>query len=167
MLARRLGLTAVLVATLAAACSPIESPAPGTPAASAPAPSGQEIAIICAPDAQAPPYLGDPCPAATVAVELAVAPMRLPIVRIVIEAGPFFCNDIWPGVGIVVPCYEPMVQPGQFMHAWVSFAQSTEVAAVLLGRDLPLEIGSPLPTPPPWTATLVKAETPPAGWSMP
>jgi hypothetical protein len=87
--------------------------------------------------------------------------------RVVIEPGPFFCNDVWPGAGVEVPCYAPAVQPGQFMHAWVSFAQSTQVAAVMLGRDLPLEIGSPPPSPPPWTTTLVTVEVPPAGWSMP
>jgi len=164
--ALRFGPIAVLVGTLAWACSPTQSPVPTTLPATALPPSAAAD-VSCTPDAQAPAYLGDPCPAVTVAVELAVAPVRLPIARVVIEPGPFFCEDVWPGVGIVVPCYGPMVQPGQFMHAWVSFARSTQVAAVMIGRDLPTDVGSPPPTPPPWTATLVKVETPPAGWSMP
>jgi hypothetical protein len=53
------------------------------------------------------------------------------------------------------------------MHAWVSFTGSPKVAAVMVGRDLPSEIVSPAPTSPPWTATLVRVEVPPAGWSMP
>ena len=119
------------------------------------------------PDPQAPASLGDPCPAATVAVELAVAPVRLPVIKVVIEPGPFFCDDVWPGVGSQAPCYGVLVRPGQFMHAWATFAGSPQVAAVMLGRDLPVELGSPGATPPPWSATLVTVAVPPAGWSMP
>ena len=159
-------MTLALIAGWAAACAPTPSTMPSQSAVSVVA-SPRPIDVACTPDAQAPAYLGDPCPPATLAVELAVAPVRLPISRVVIEPGPFFCNDVWPGAGVEVPCYAPAVQPGQFMHAWVSFAQSTQVAAVMLGRDLPLEIGSPPPSPPPWTTTLVTVEVPPAGWSMP
>ena len=167
MVARHLGLTAVLIAGAAVgACAPTPS-APPSQSAAAVAASPASIEVVCTPDADAPAYLGDPCPPAIVAVELAVAPVRLPIARVVIEPGPFFCNDVWPGAGVEPPCYAPMVQPGQFMHAWVSFARSTEVGAVMLGRELPLEIGSPPPPPPPWAATLVTVEVPPAGWSMP
>ena len=167
MSARQLGLIALVVTSAVAACSPTTSPAPTTQASTGIPPSSAQIEVSCTPDPQAPGWLTDPCPAATVAVELAVAPVRLPIARVVIEPGPFFCDDLWPGVGSVVPCYGPAVQPGQFMHAWVSFTQSTQVAAVMLGRDLPTEIGSPPPMPPPWTTTLVKVETPPGGWEMP
>jgi hypothetical protein len=157
----RMGLAASLLAV--GACSPTSSPRPSTSAIASPT----AIEVSCTPDAEAPAYLGDPCPAATIAVELAVAPVRLPLARVVIEPGPFFCDDVWPGAGVEVPCYAPMVQPGQFMHAWVSFTKSSEIAAVMVGRDLPTEIGSPPPTAPPWTATLVKVEAPPAGWAMP
>ena len=155
----------LLVAALAEACAPMPS-LPPTESAS-PAPSPTAIEISCTPDAQAPAYLGDPCPAATVAVELAVAPVRLPLARVIIQPGPFFCDDVWPGAGVEAPCYAPMVQPGQFMHAWVSFAKSSEIAAVMVGRDLPTEVGSPRPAPPRWTATLITVEVPPAGWAMP
>jgi hypothetical protein len=167
MVAGGLGRTVVLIAGVAiGGCSPTPSTPPSQQPTAATA-SPASIAVACTPDVSAPAYLGDPCPPATVAVELAVAPVRLPISRVVIEPGPFFCDDVWPGAGVEVPCYGPMAQPGQFMHAWVSFEQSSDVAAVMLGRDLPLEIGSPSPTPPPWTATLVTVEVPPAGWSMP
>jgi hypothetical protein len=139
------------------------SPEP-SPSAIATQPS---IEIACTPDSEAPAYLGDPCPEATAAVELAAAPVRLPIVRVVVEPGPFYCDDVWPGFGSDVPCYGPAVQPGQFMHAWVTFSGTTKVAAVMLGRDLPTDVGSQLPTPPPWTATLVKVEVPPEGWTLP
>lgn len=160
-------LTLLVALTLGvAACSPTTSPPSSIEVLSA-TPSASGIDISCTPDSQAPAYLGDPCPAVTVAVELAVAPVRLPIVRVVIEPGPFYCDDVWPGAGSEVPCYGPNVQPGQFMHAWVSFTGSPNVAAVMLGRNLPTEVGSPAPTPPPWTATLVRTEVPPADWSMP
>jgi hypothetical protein len=162
----RLGLIAGLLAMATVACAPTPS---GPPSQSSPDvdSSPARIDVSCTPDTESPAYLGDPCPAATLAVQLAVAPVRLPLTRIVIEPGPFFCDNVWPGAGSPVPCYGPNVQPGQFMHAWVSFAQSPEVAAVMLGRDLPPEIGSPAPTPPPWDATLVKVEVPPAAWRMP
>lgn len=109
----------------------------------------------------------DPCPDAIVAVTLAVAPVRLPISRIVIEPGPFYCDVIWPGVGSPRVCYGPFVRPGQFMHAWVSFRGSEDVAAVMLGLDLPDDLEAPGATRPPWHATLVTVEVPPAGWVMP
>jgi hypothetical protein len=115
-----------------------------------------------------PPALAtDPCPDAVFAVELAVAPVRLPIERIVIEPGPFYCDVIWPGVGTPRVCAGVSVRPGQFMHAWASFVGSREVAAVALGLDLPDDINAPGATRPPWNATLVAVETPPAGWVMP
>ncbi len=157
----------MVVALAGTACAPaLPSELPTGPVSAVPA-SVTVIVVSCTPDTRAPAYLGDACPTVIPIVELAVAPVRLPLERVVIEPGPFYCDDVWPGAGSFVPCYGPLVQPGQFMHAWVSFARSTEVAAVMLGRDLPTEIGSPPPTPPPWTATLVKVEVPPAGWKMP
>jgi len=108
---------------------------------------------------------GDPCPEAVVAVSVAVAPVRLPIERIVIEPGPFYCDAVWPGVGSPPACYGPVVRPGQFMHAWVSFHGSDQVAAVMLGRDLPTDEASA--TASPWTATVVTVAVPPARWVMP
>ena len=107
------------------------------------------------------------CPQAILAVQLAVAPVRLPVVRIVIEPGPFFCDMLWPGVQTVKPCFGAFVQPGQFMHAWVSFRDSAKVAVVMLGLDLPIVAQSPRPARPPWISTLVTVEIPPAGWAMP
>ena len=111
---------AILLTLALTACSPSPSPpssAAPPPQPSAPAATAPPIDVACTADAQAPGYLGDPCPSAVVAVELAVAPVRLPIERVVIEPGPFFCDVVWPGSGSAVPCYEPAVQPGQFMHA--------------------------------------------------
>ncbi len=110
---------------------------------------------------------GDPCPSATMAVELAIAPVRLPIDRIAIEPGPFFCAVFWPGGGSMPPCYGPVVRPGQFMHAWVSFSGSEKVAVVVLGLDLPTDLDIPGSTPPPWNATVLAVEVPPARWVMP
>ena len=53
------------------------------------------------------------------------------------------------------------------MHAWVRFLRSEQVAAVMLGRDLPADLSVPAATPLPWKATLVAVEVPPAGWVMP
>lgn len=107
------------------------------------------------------------CPEAILAVQLAVAPVRLPIDRIAIEPGPFFCDVLWPGVQTAAPCRGAFVQPGQFMHAWVSFRGSMKVAVVMLGLDLPIVAQSPRPTRPPWISTLVTVEIPPTGWVMP
>lgn len=109
----------------------------------------------------------DPCPDAIFAVGLAVAPVRLPIERIVLEPGPFYCDLIWPGAQTAPPCYGAMVRPGQFMHGWVWFRGSDEVAAVMLGLDLPDDLDEPSATRPPWRTTLVTVEVPPAGWVMP
>jgi hypothetical protein len=110
---------------------------------------------------------GNPCPAARIAVELAVAPVRLPIDRIVIEPGPFYCAVFWPGGESMPPCYGPAGRPGQFMHAWVSFSGSEKVAVVMLGLDLPADLDLPGSTGPPWNATVLAVEVPPAGWVMP
>jgi len=126
-------------------------------------------AIACTPESAevVPALRGDPCPGAIVAVELAVAPVRLPIARLVIEPGPFYCDVVWPGVGSPPACYGVLVIPGQYMHAWVAFDRSDEVAAVMLGRDIPRDLNEPAASPLPWNATLVTVEVPPAGWTMP
>ena len=110
------------------------------------------------------------CPSAILAVEIAVAPVRLPIERIFIEPGPLYCDLFWPGVQSAPPCIGYAVRPGQFMHAWVSFEGSSEVAVVMLGLNLPSDdapgdtLGA---TRPPWHTTLVAVEIPPAGWVVP
>jgi hypothetical protein len=164
----RSGLTrSASITLLVLACSPAVSPVPSAFELETPGQTTPSIDVSCTPDSEAPGYLGDPCPEAITAVELAVAPVRLPITGVVIEPGPFFCDDVWPGAGSDPPCYGPMVRPGQFMHAWVSFERSQRVAAVALGRDFPIEPGSPQPSAPPWNATLVTVEVPPADWSAP
>ena len=124
--------------------------------------------VACAeePGPLAPGLSGRACPAAILAVELAVAPVRLPIERIVVEPGPFFCDLIWPGIQSPAACFGFNVRPGQYMHAWASFTGSPRVAAVMLGIDLPNDDAA-VATRPPWSATLYTVEIPPAGWVMP
>ena len=182
-------LTAVIAIAIGAsmlrpAATPGTSPTPGptlaTPsgatasvdpalASATNAPSGPVASIDCRPDpGPVPSYLSnDPCPSAIVAVELAVATVRLPIERMVIEAGPLYCNVIWEGLGSPPICYEPFSRAGQFRHAYVSFVGSTEVAVVMLGLDMPADDNDPFATRPPWKATLVTVAVPPAGWVMP
>ena len=173
-------LAIALVALATAACSPTNvqpSPAatgstPASPSAqttlASPGPS-ETIDVACTPErAEVVPALrGDPCPGAITAVELAVAPVRLPISRIVIEPGPFYCDDVWPGATSRPACYGVLVLPGQYMHAWAAFERSAEVAAVMLGRDIPSNLDVPAAEPLPWSATLVTVEVPPANWTMP
>jgi hypothetical protein len=127
------------------------------------------MSVACRGEAEPLPSAldSDPCPAAVLAVELVVAPVRLPIARIVVEPGTFYCNVLFPGVGSSPPCYVPVDRPGQYMHAWASFAGSTRVAAVALGLDLPPDLSLPGATRPPWNATLLAVEEPPIGWVMP
>jgi hypothetical protein len=148
--------------------SPSTVPLPPVPAAT-PGPTPQPIDVRCIPESgpMQSALAGDPCPGAITAVELAVAQVRLPIDRVVIEPGPFFCDVIWPTAGAPPACYGVLVVPGQFMHAWVGFQRSSEIAAVMLGRDLPRDLSSPAAVPLPWAATLVRVEVPPAGWVMP
>jgi len=172
-------LAIALVALLGAACSPT-NPQPSTavtasqtssPGQTAPATSAASpaIDIACTPTpAEVVPALrGDPCPGAISAVEGAVAPLPFTVSRIVIEPGPFYCDDVWPGTRSLPACYGVLVLPGQYMHAWAAFASSDKVAAVMLGRDIPSNLEVPAASPLPWSATLVKFEIPPAGWSMP
>lgn len=140
------------------------SASPASPASS-PAPT----ATVSCHEEPGPLAAGLPqpaCPSAILAVELAVAPVRLPIERIVIEPGPFFCEVIWPGRQTPAVCFDVFVRAGQFMHGWVEFRGSPKVAAVMLGLDLPVGDGA-VATRPPWNVTLVAVEIPPTGWVMP
>ncbi len=170
---------ATLVAALVMACTPTVNPSPSqtaitsnpplaSPAPTAAVPSTPAMSIMCRAETAPQPALGgDPCPGAITAVELAVAPERLPLERLVIVPGPFYCDVIWPGFQTPPACSGTLVFPGQFMHAWVRFVRSDKVAAVMLGRDLPQDLGVPATTPLPWMATLVAVEVPPAGWVLP
>jgi len=100
-------------------------------------------------------------------VQEAIANVRLTIKRMVILPGPLFCNVIWEGYGSPSVCSEPAIRPGQYMHAYVSFTDSPKVAVVMLGLDLPDDETAPAATRPPWLATLVAVDVPPAGWVMP
>lgn len=159
----------ILVVTLVGSWSAGPSPTTGgeaTTGSTSPAPTAR---VDCTeePGPLARGLSGDACPSAILAVELAVAPVRLPIVRIVIEPGPFFCDVLWPGAASSPPCYGPAVRPGQFMHAWAGFSGSPKVAVVALGLNLPPDIDGPGTTRPPWRATLVTVAIPPDGWVMP
>jgi hypothetical protein len=171
---------AIAIAALVLACTPTVSPSPtrtaitsNPPIASPPltvpaVPSVPAMSITCRAESAPQPALGgDPCPGAITAVELAVAGVRLPIDRIVIDPGPFYCDVIWPGATTAPACFGTLVIPGQFMHAWVRFLGSDQLAAVMLGRDLPADLSVPATTPLPWMATLVAVEVPPVGWVMP
>ena len=160
-------------AVLQAQDTPAPTFTPGPPTTAGPVPTSAAplptTTIRCRAEVGSlPPMLAsDPCPDAEFAVAAAVAQVRLPAASTVIEPGPFYCDVIWPGVRSPPACYGPIVRPGQFMHAWVSFVGSDEVAAVMLGLDLPDDLDQPGATRPPWHATLVATEIPPAGWVMP
>jgi hypothetical protein len=125
--------------------------------------------VRCTPEPGRLPSMlsSDPCPAAVAAVEQAVRDVRIPLERIVIEPGPFYCNEIWPGIGSPRFCSMFSIQPGQWMHAWVRFTDSDRIGAVMLGLDLPDNQEEPGATRPPWLTTLVAVEVPPDGWVMP
>ncbi len=109
-------------------------------------------------------YIGiDPCPLAIAAVRAVVAPLGLPVARLVLQPDPF-CGGPWP-VGSPPVCFGVMVILGTTMHGWVSFTGSDKVAAVSLRLQ-----GAMDPSPPPkptWVATIEAFEVPPAGWMMP
>lgn len=148
---------------------PTRSLAPGETATPAPPPTPTvppEPQIDCNGDVGPLPSMlsDDPCPDAIAAVEQLVTPGQPPIARIVLEPGPFYCDLIWPGGQSAGPCFGPNVRPGQYMHGWVWFRGSDEVAAVMLGLDLPADLDQPGATRPPWHATLVATEVPPPGF---
>jgi len=144
-------------------------PTVSAPDAGSPLPTAAPPVVDCRRDAATPPapLAGDPCPSAITAVELAVATVRLPIDRMVIEPGPLFCNIVWEGVDSPPACYAPIVIPGQYMHAYVSFQGSSRVAVVMLGLDLPANLDASAASRPPWHTTLVTVAVPPPGWVMP
>lgn len=173
------GLVAVIAIAVALG---IASPAPNrVPAAVATQPAAPDDAGAAAPTpdpsatfmctrepGQVPTYLAsDPCPSAIEAVQAAVATVRMPIERMATEPGPLFCGVIWEGYGSPAVCFGPDIRPGQYMHAYVSFADSDKVAVVMLGLDLPADDNDPAATRPPWQTTLVAFDTPPIGWAMP
>jgi hypothetical protein len=172
---------AVAVILTVAGCAPAPSPsvqAPtATPAASAegtprpltPSPPATPPAEtdVCVPEAGSrPSAVADPCRPAIAAVRAVVAPLGLPIARIVLQPRPFGCGrDLWPGIGSPTICFGPMIISGTTMHGWVSFRGSPKVAAVLL-RLRGAADPSPAPSPR-WVATISAFQVPPAGWVMP
>jgi hypothetical protein len=100
-------------------------------------------------------------------VQEAIASARLTAQRVVILPGPLFCDVIWEGYGSPAACFGFDARPGQYMHAYISFADSPKVAVVMLGLDLPDDDNAPAATRPPWLATLVAFDVPPADWVMP
>ena len=151
------------------AATPGPSPTPASTLTAGPSSTPlPTMSVSCAREpGPLPSFLADdPCPSAILAVQIAAAPVRLPIERIAIEPGPFWCDVVWPGVQSPAACFGVMVRPGQYMHAWATFVGSPKVAAVMLGLDLPPD-DAPGATRPPWSATLVATEIPPDGWVMP
>ena len=160
-------LALVVVGVLIVAWPSLRAPEPHRLPAIGPTPIGTpEPQVDCHGESGPMPSMlaDDPCPDAILAVEAAVAPVGLPVDRIVLEPGPFYCDLIWPGGQSAGPCFGPMVRPGQYMHGWVWFRGSDQVAAVMLGLDLPDDLDQPGATRPPWHATLVATEVPPAGF---
>ena len=121
---------------------------------------------MCVPETTATASIAiDPCPPAIAAVHSVIAPLGLPIARIVLQPQPFDCGDLWPGVGSPVICFGHLVMPGTTMHGWVSFTESAKIAAVSLQLQ-PATGPSPAPSPM-WVATIAAFQVPPAGWVMP
>jgi hypothetical protein len=176
---RTLAAVAALVVAVAACADPVPSPsastptstpaasAPGTPAPVTPSPTATPPAEtdVCMAKPMKTLYIGiDPCPLAIAAVRAVVAPLGLPVARMVLQPQPFDCGDLWP-VGSPAVCPGPFVITGTTMHGWVTFVGSDKVAAVSLRLQ-----GAMDPSPPPspmWIATMEAFEVPPAGWMMP
>lgn len=151
------------IGTARAAMDLLVAPAP-PPASPSPQPS-PSAAVSCIPEPAevAPGGSGDPCPMALAAVEAAVAPLALPVTRIYIQPGIFWCGVLWPGLQSTPVCAGPLIVPGARMHGWVAFAGTAKVAAVGLSRTPPH--GS---TPGgPWKAGVAAFTVPPDGWVMP
>jgi hypothetical protein len=160
-----IGLTAVIALGLGVKpAEPSAVPSDAAVETVAPTPS-----ISCGRDQGTLPasLASDPCPTAILAVELAVATVRLPITHMVIEPGPLFCDVVWEGYGTPPPCRGAATRPGQFMHAYVAFRGADTVAVVMLGLDLPDNANDARATRPPWNTTLVAVAVPPVGWVMP
>jgi hypothetical protein len=170
-LAAMVGAIGLAVVIALAAARPAGAPSP----AARPTAAGTDTVVAATAQVdcrrevvRSPRYLtGDPCPSAVLAVEAAVATVRLPILRMVILAGPLYCDVVWEGYGSPAACFGQLVRPGEYMHAYVSFGDSKKVAAVMLGLDLPADDSDPTATRPPWLTTLVALDVPPSGWVMP
>lgn len=160
--------TVIVVVLLSARTSPPSIPSASPTGGSTPAPTAT-VACSEEPGDLALGLTKPACPTAILAVQLAVAPVRLPIERIVIQPGPLYCDVLWPGVQTAAPGCRGgyAVSPGQFMHAWIRFAGSQKIAVVMMGLDLPEPVRDPGRTRPPWQTTLVTVEIPPTGWVMP
>jgi hypothetical protein len=172
---------AALVVAVAACASPVPSPAASTPTSTPATSATGTPAPVTPPPTATPPaetdacvaepmktvYIGiDPCPPAIAAVRAVVAPLGLPVARMVLQPRPFACGrDLWPGVESPMVCFGVLVIAGTTMHGWVSFTGSAKVAAVSL-RLQPATGPSPAPSPM-WVATIVAFQVPPAGWVMP
>jgi hypothetical protein len=177
---RNLAAVLVVMAAVVACASPVPSPLPtaspdrspsGTPLPVTPAPSATPLAetVLCIPfvGPLSSALEGDPCPSAIAAVRAIVAPLTLPIARIVVEAGQFPCGGVWPGIASPAPvCFGAVLIPGTTMYGWVRFVRSSKVAAVWLHRPAPQLNASPAPSEV-WTAMIAAFEIPPAGWVMP
>jgi len=163
---------ALLCAVLAGCAAPLPSAtttaAPTASATPTPQPS---LAARCVPWPLTSSVPDDPCPTAIVAADDVVAPLGLPIARLTMAPGYFGCGDPWLTPGSPAPgCPVDVTPPGQWMHGWVSFVGSPKVAAVLLGRPLPIApgpSGTLSPSPAPWQATVRAFDVPPAGWAFP
>ena len=168
---------AALIVGVAACASPAPSPsasaptatpvvsASGTPPRVTPPPTATPPTEtdVCVPEVSTPASAADPCLLAIAAVRSVVAPLGLPIARIVLRPDPF-CGGLWP-VGSPPVCFGVMVILGGTMHGWVSFTGSAKVAAVSVALQ-----GDDDPTPPPsplWIATIEAFQVPPAGWVIP
>jgi hypothetical protein len=174
---KHLAAVMVVMAVVVACASPAPSPIPtasanrspsGTPPPITPSPTATPLTetVLCVPEASATAStMVDPCPPAIAAVHNVIAPLGLPIARMVLQPQPFDCGDLWPGVGSPAICYGPFVMPGTTMHGWVSFTGSAKVAAVSLHLQ-PATGPSPAPSPM-WVATIAAFQIPPAGWVMP
>jgi hypothetical protein len=172
---------AALVVAVAACAGPVPSPAAstptstpatsatGTPAPVTPSPTTTPPAEtdVCVAEPMKTVYIGiDPCPPAIAAVRAVVAPLGLPVARMVLQPRPFGCGpDLWPGVTSPRICLGVLIIPGTAMHGWVSFTGSAKVAAVSL-RLQSWDGPSPAPSPT-WVATIAAFQVPPAGWVMP
>ena len=166
----------VVVACASPAPSPMPTASPdrspsGPPPPVTPSPTGtpQAETVLCIPFVGPLPsgLEGDHCPSAIATVRAIVAPLKLPIARIVVKAGQFPCGGVWPGIPTIPPvCLGPLVFPGTTMTAWVSFSGTTKVAAVALYRPPPQPDTSHGPNES-WTARIAAFDVPPAGWVMP
>ena len=163
---RRL-LPGIALLLLVAACA---SRVPTLSPTSAPSPTPTPIPspwISCTPFALKTILIGDdPCLSAIAAFRVVAGAVGLPIARMVIEPEAFPCGSVWLGIGSPAICFGALIMPGTHMRGWVSFFGTDKVDAIALVRSYPFT-GGPTATPPPWRATSLAFQVPPAGWVMP